>query len=147
MKFTSIIDSFSGEYRWLSNFWIHDLVRQLSVEHHYQAAKTTNFQDWLLVMSAETPAKAKKYTKPIEYGGRISGIRPDWKEVRVPLMEQFTREKYATNADLRNRLLDTQGSLLIEGNTWNDTFWGVCNGVGENNLGKILMRVRDGFLT
>ena len=32
---------------------------------------------------------------------------------------------------------------LIEGNVWNDTFWGVCNGKGHNHLGKILMKVRD----
>lgn len=31
---------------------------------------------------------------------------------------------------------------LIEGNTWGDRIWGVCDGVGENRLGKILMRVR-----
>jgi predicted NAD-dependent protein-ADP-ribosyltransferase YbiA (DUF1768 family) len=31
---------------------------------------------------------------------------------------------------------------LVEGNWWNDTFWGVCNGVGENNLGKLLMKIR-----
>ena len=33
---------------------------------------------------------------------------------------------------------------IIEGNYWHDTFWGVDEetGVGENNLGKILMEVR-----
>ena len=33
--------------------------------------------------------------------------------------------------------------VKIEGNTWNDTFWGVCNGQGQNWLGKILMLVRS----
>jgi predicted NAD-dependent protein-ADP-ribosyltransferase YbiA (DUF1768 family) len=32
---------------------------------------------------------------------------------------------------------------LIEGNWWGDTYWGVCNGVGENHLGKLLMKIRD----
>lgn len=146
MKYTNIIDKFSGEYRWLSNFWIHDTVRGLSVEHHYQAAKTTNFDDWLLIMSAETPGKAKRFGRPIEKGGMIV-IREDWDAVKLTLMEQFTREKFATNHDLREKLLDTQGSLLIESNTWHDTFWGVCNGVGENNLGKIIMKVRDKFIS
>lgn len=145
MRYTRIIEEFRGEYRWLSNFWIHDTARRLSVEHHYQAAKTTNYQDWLLIMSAETPSLAKKYGKPVERGGRIS-VREDWNDVRLTLMEQFTREKYGTNRKLRQKLLDTSGSLIIEGNTHGDTFWGVCNGVGENNLGKIIMRIRDEFL-
>ena len=32
---------------------------------------------------------------------------------------------------------------LEEGNTWHDTYWGVCNGKGKNKLGKILMQVRE----
>lgn len=39
-------------------------------------------------------------------------------------------------------LLDYFAAELIEGNTWGDRIWGVCDGVGENRLGKILMRVR-----
>ncbi len=146
MKYTQIIDSFKGEHRWLSNFWIHDRVRDLSVEHHYQAAKTVSFDDWQLVMSSATPADAKKCFKSVEKGGYGLTVRPDWEDVRLALMEQFTREKYATNNELRQKLLDTRGTFLIEGNTWGDTFWGVCDGVGENNLGKILMKVRDSFL-
>lgn len=26
---------------------------------------------------------------------------------------------------------------------WIDTYWGICNGRGENKLGKILMEIRD----
>ena len=36
----------------------------------------------------------------------------------------------------------TGDAELIEGNNWGDTFWGVCNGVGENHLGKLLMARR-----
>lgn len=31
----------------------------------------------------------------------------------------------------------------MEGNTWGDKVWGVCDGIGENNLGKTLMRIRS----
>ncbi|QDJ96454.1 YbiA-like protein [Xanthomonas phage Xoo-sp13] len=96
-------------------------------------------------MSAETPGKAKSYGKPIEKGGRIT-VRPDWDDVKLILMEQFTREKYASNDTLRQKLLDTRGMLILEGNTWGDVYWGICNGVGQNHLGKIIMKVRDGFL-
>jgi len=39
--------------------------------------------------------------------------------------------------------LDTGKSELIEGNTWGDTFWGVSGVIGQNNLGKILMKIRE----
>ena len=45
--------------------------------------------------------------------------------------------------ELREALLNTDNAKLIEGNWWGDKFWGICNGVGENNLGKLLMEVRD----
>lgn len=32
---------------------------------------------------------------------------------------------------------------IVEENSWRDTYWGVCKGVGENHLGKILMKIRD----
>ena len=40
-------------------------------------------------------------------------------------------------------LLTTGDRELIEENHWGNTFWGVCNGIGENNLGNLLMVVRD----
>lgn len=41
--------------------------------------------------------------------------------------------------------LDTKAmnALFPEGNTWDDTYWGVCKGVGTNYLGKLLMIVRN----
>lgn len=139
MRYTNIISGFRDENRWLSNFWIHDPIRGLSVEHYYQAAKAKNIADWQLIMSAESPGQAKRLGKEIE-------IREDWESVKFILMEQFTREKYATNHKLKEKLLETRGSLLIEENHWGDVIWGVCNGVGDNRLGKILMKVRDEFL-
>lgn len=33
--------------------------------------------------------------------------------------------------------------VVYKGNYWKDTYWGVCNGVGENHLGKLLMKIRE----
>lgn len=52
-------------------------------------------------------------------------------------------EKFLQNPELRNRLIDTGNKILIEGNTWGDTYWGMCNGNGLNKLGEILMIVRE----
>ncbi len=56
-------------------------------------------------------------------------------------MKQILRIKFADPA-LRTALEATGEATLIEGNTWNDTFWGVCRGKGQNNLGKILEAIR-----
>jgi len=61
-------------------------------------------------------------------------------------MASLIKEKFK-NESLRKKLLDTGEAFIIEGNWWNDRFWGVCDGVGENHLGIILMnerkRIRD----
>lgn len=59
-------------------------------------------------------------------------------------MEELLRIKFSgIDPFLTRALLETGDAELIEGNTWNDTFWGVCNGEGENNLGRLLMKVRE----
>ncbi len=51
--------------------------------------------------------------------------------------------KFKQNERLKRLLLATGDAELIEGNDWGDTIWGMCDGEGENLLGKILMKVRD----
>ena len=59
-------------------------------------------------------------------------------------MYDLNKIKYTTNLDLKQKLLDTGELEIIEGNTWNDTYWGQCPiGYGLNNLGKILMLIRS----
>jgi ribA/ribD-fused uncharacterized protein len=113
-----------------------DGVVYATVEHAYQAAKTTDplkrygFQSYYM-----NPAQAKRL-------GQSVPLRDDWDQVRLQIMADLVWLKFQ-EPDLRRRLIDTDGHDLIEGNTWNDTFWGVCNGVGTNHLGQILMNVRD----
>ena len=136
---TQVIDSFTGEYRFLSNFYpsvifLHEKSYP-TVEHMYQASKTGDpyQEDW--VRDAKTPGEAKKR-------GRRVNIRPDWEQVKIITMLVLLRKKFNI-PELKEKLIGTKDAELIEGNTWGDTFWGVCNGVGENNLGKLLMKVRE----
>jgi ribA/ribD-fused uncharacterized protein len=71
-------------------------------------------------------------------------MRDDWDDVKLGIMRDLVSRKFKQNKDLRLMLEATGDQELVEGNTWNDTFWGVCNGEGCNWLGKILMEVRDG---
>ena len=57
-------------------------------------------------------------------------------------MYKLLQQKFSKNSILGKKLEATGQQDLVENNTWNDTFWGVCNGKGQNNLGKLLMQVR-----
>lgn len=136
------IDSFSGEYRFLSNFWSVNVSFEgktyPSSEHAYQAPKTTDESIREKIRQMETAGKAKKLGQQIEK-------RSDWNDdMRIANMTALVEEKFSIkNDELVQKLLATGDAELIEGNTWNDTFFGVCNGVGENHLGKILMATRQ----
>ena len=77
--------------------------------------------------------------------GRRVPLREDWNEVRIPIMEEIVRAKFLQNPELVPQLTSIKG-YIQEDNSWHDTFWGVCNGIGENKLGIILMKIRDEFL-
>ena len=136
------IERFQGEYRFLSNFWpariIHGGIEYPTVEHAYQAAKTDDVKLKQKIARARTPGIAKRL-------GKRAKLRSDWDEVKVAVMTGLVAIKFTINPALRKLLLDTGKARLVEGNDWNDTFWGVCRGVGENHLGCILMDIREGL--
>lgn len=109
-------------------------------EHAYVSAKTLNENTKLNVAMLATPGEAKKY-------GRSIKLRPDWNDVKLAIMEEIVREKFIQNPPLLEKLLATEDIYLEEGNTWGDTFWGVCDGEGQNHLGKILMKIRTDLNT
>lgn len=140
-KTQSHIREFKNEYRFLSNFWyskvVYEGVRYSSVEHAFQAAKTLDLDERKEIQQAKTCGEAKRL-------GRSVTLREDWEQIKLFIMEYLVRQKFLLNKDLGQKLLDTGNSDLIKGNYWGDTFWGVClkEGRGQNNLGKILMKVR-----
>lgn len=135
------IVEFQNEYRFLSNFYpseVHlDGAVYPSVEAAFQAAKCL---DPALRKPFETmnPSQAKR-------AGRRVDLRPDWDQVRIAVMTELVKDKFTRHAGLQTRLLATGNAELLEGNTWNDTFWGVDLKTmrGENHLGIILMELRS----
>jgi ribA/ribD-fused uncharacterized protein len=136
---TGQITSFTGEYEFLSNFsWspvLHDSIQYPTVEHAFQAAKTYDKDERRRIAALPTPGMAKR-------AGRKVKLRKNWNEMRVKVMRTLLRKKFL-HPGLAGKLLATEDAELIEGNSWGDTFWGVCNGVGENRLGKLLMEIRE----
>lgn len=138
------IDTFTGDYGFLSNFYASpctiDGKTYETVEHYFQACKATDLADHERVRQSPTPGIAKKR-------GRSVKFRQDWEQVKHGVMLKGLQAKFAPGTDLAAKLLATQDAHLIEGNTWYDREWGCVQvggkWVGQNRLGKLLMRVRQ----
>lgn len=134
-----MIDSFKGVYSFLSNFYPARIEfegrRYESVEAAYQAAKTLDLEARQMFENL-TPAAAKRR-------GKLLTLRPDWEDVKLTVMLRLVDQKFQ-DVFLQSALMDTGEEELVEGNYWHDRFWGVCiHCGGDNNLGKILMAVRQ----
>jgi ribA/ribD-fused uncharacterized protein len=135
----TVIDKFDGtEYAFLSNFYSSPIqyegIVYPTVEHMFQALKALDVETRKKIANAATPGQAKRL-------GRSVALRKDWEEVKVDVMRTALQLKFS-NPALRAKLIATGDAELIEGNTWNDRFWGVCRGTGKNMLGLLLMELR-----
>ena len=86
------ITSFSGEYAFLSNFYVHavevDGDLYATNEHAFQALKTDDFAERRRVREAKNPASAKIL-------GRRVTLRANWDTRRFEVMERIVRIKFA----------------------------------------------------
>lgn len=140
------IADFRGQYAFLSNFFPvsieMDGAEYPTIEHAFQAAKTLDFDLRRRIRNAGSPSTAKQM-------GRKLKRREDWFEVSLHILESLVRHKFMRYPDLQEKLVNTGHSLLIEGNNWNDRFYGCVydihqnEWIGENHLGKILMKIRE----
>lgn len=132
------ITSFRGQYGFLSNFHIcpivYDGLKFTSSEALYQAGKCKIPSERILFQSM-SPGHSKR-------AGRRVTMISNFDEVKITWMCRVLDAKFSQNLHLANLLEHTGQRELIEGNTWHDYFWGVCNGTGENHLGKLLMELR-----
>jgi len=133
------IDKFKGKYHFLSNFHqapiVHEGILYRNNEAAFQANKLKDVEK-RNSFSHLDPSLAKRK-------GRRVNLRDDWEDIKDNVMYEVCLAKFTQNPQLKSKLLETGDSILIEGNTWNDTYWGVCKGKGKNMLGKILMKVRE----
>lgn len=135
------IRGFFGQYRFLSNFYKcingiwYEGDKFPSVEHAYQAAKVEKID--------RAPFQCCSAAEVKKLGGVCKVNKDEWEQVKYSVMVQLVTQKFATHDDLRNKLIKTGKAFLEETNIWDDVYWGVCNGIGQNKLGKILMTVRN----
>jgi ribA/ribD-fused uncharacterized protein len=140
-----IIDKFAEEEFFLSNFYPCNLIYKgkeyKTLEHAYQAFKSENESEQEWIRNMDTPGKAKK-------NGQKVHIRKDWDDVKFNIMLELLRIKFSDSI-LSEKLINTKGYLLVEGNYWHDQIFGNCtcqycrNIEGQNRLGKMLMQIRE----
>lgn len=141
MEKQSGIYGFFGNFRWLSNFYLLDTpiiyedMAYPSAEHAYQAAKSLDRHVRQKISEIKLPRDVKSFAKTIT-------LRDDWEKNKLFVMTDIVTLKFH-DINLRNKLLNTGSLYLEETNSWGDTYWGVCDGRGENYLGKILMMIRS----
>jgi ribA/ribD-fused uncharacterized protein len=135
------IEGFRGEFEFLSNFVPARVVLSgvvyCTVEHAYQAAKSLDVNERLIIEKAKSPGQAKKL-------GRLLTIRSDWEDVKESIMRELLIQKFA-QSKFMEQLLATGDAYIEETNWWKDRYWGVYKGKGLNRLGYLLMEIR-GYL-
>ena len=151
---------FRGEYWFLSNMYPCPVAINIAgkdymfscAEAAYQACKSDDAM-YLKEMSHLDGFAAKRRGRLVEM---TNETRKLWNESREVIMETVVRAKFAQNPALLQKLKLIEGDI-IEENTWHDKFWGCCLEIkansttgeseevliGENKLGKLLMKIRD----
>lgn len=110
-------------------------------EHAYQAGKPRKpeVREW--VLSAPSPALVAMAAHGLYYWD----IVPGWSRTKFDRMRGVLRAKFTQHEDLRELLLSTGDSRLIESATVDNEvnrLWGEVNGEGRNMLGELLMELR-----
>ena len=136
------VNLFRDEWVWLSNFFQEPCGT--TNEHRYQAAKAKYHPELRReILAAKTPGIAKRL------GRAVPLDRKWWAKECGPAMYQALLTKFFDPV-LREKLLATDGIVLIEGNYWHDNYWGncmckQCDALGHNHLGLMLMEVRTHY--
>lgn len=133
------IASFDEIYDFLSNFYTQPFeyngLTFMNSEAAFQAQKDLSKSQMFCTLKAGDAKHLGKDKKQIH-------LRKDWGTIKYQIMYEVVKAKFTSSTLMKKLLLLTGDSKLVEGNTWGDTTWGVCKGIGKNYLGKILMRVR-----
>lgn len=138
IKFYSTQD----EYGELSNFSPYPIKLKGKIwptsEHYFQAMKFDDKAYQAKIRKNWSPMNAARLGR-----SRKVKLRRDWESVKENIMFEAVIAKFTQHDNLRELLLGTGDTKLIE-HTENDSYWGDGgDGSGKNRLGHILMHVRE----
>lgn len=128
-------------YGFLSNFASYSIVIKEKIwptsEHYFQAQKFRGTKYEEDVRGACNPKDAAQVGRQYQLP-----LREDWELVKDDIMREALWAKFTQHPELREKLLATGTTPLVE-HTQNDSYWGDGgDGSGKNMLGIILMEVR-----
>lgn len=131
------------DYGFLSNLFKRTLIfegREFNTsEHAYQYGKFAKKEVAEWAMQAPAP----HLLAILAHGLFRWDVVPNWNNIKNDRMKQVLREKFTQHEDLKEKLLNTKNSILIE-ESKTDAYWGCGkNGKGKNMLGILLMEVRE----
>jgi len=150
----------SKENKWFSTFNLanpfkYNGMEYPTVEHAFHAQKVADddplVEEYRLALSTNivdvlTPNDANKFGGKTSFKENNFTLRSDWNSIRLKIMEEISREYYQSNRELIDKLINTEEKLLIHKGFRIDDYWGVKkDDKGENNHGKILMKLREEF--
>ncbi len=134
---------YEGNYYYLSNYaacFVECFGKSWpTAEHAYQAQKfPRNKSIQFRIRRAGSPHAAKQLARMYD---RFKD--PCWADKKLACMETVLRAKLAQHTFIREGLLSTGNSDIVE-NSPCDTFWGSgSDWKGQNHLGKIWMKLRS----
>jgi N-glycosidase YbiA len=132
-------------YGCFSNFSPHRIdlegVIWSTSEHYYQAQKFVGTQYHHLcgqIRQAASPELAAAIGR-----NPLHIVRSDWNLLKTNIMYRAVFTKFKSHSDLKALLLGTGEALIVE-NSPTDSYWGCGpDGLGQNQLGKVLMQIRQ----
>jgi ribA/ribD-fused uncharacterized protein len=130
-----------GPYGYLSNFAPYKITLKGKIwpttEHYFQSQKFSGTEYEETIRQSKSPAMAARLGR-----SRSVPLRTDWEEIKESIMLESLYAKFTQHVNLRQKLLETGETTLVE-HTTRDTYWGDGgDGRGKNRLGVLLMRVR-----
>lgn len=154
MRITDTHIYFWGSYlsNWFKCSFKDEQYTYLSSEAYLMAQKALLFND---IASAEKIVNTNDPKKQKVLGRQVKGFKDDiWNKHKFNLMVKGLILKFEQNSNLKEQLIKTENKILVEGSPY-DKIWGVGlhydddlilnekNWLGENLLGKALMKTRD----
>lgn len=135
-----------GEYGYLATYsnygFFKDGVFWKTSEHYYQAQKFMDSDTKIRIQNAETPKIASTIGRD-----RKLNLRSDWEEIKQDVMFDAVYYKFKQNKDILQKFLNTGNARIVEA-TVKENYWGCGpNNDGQNNYGKILIKVREKLRT
>ncbi|MBB6460131.1 NADAR family protein [Flammeovirga kamogawensis] len=130
-----------GEFSNFSNFGFeYENKYYKTVEHFYQSMKFEDLSYAEKIRLSNSPKIASDLGQNRSYS-----LKKSWEFDKINYMYAGVKSKFDFNEELQKKLIETDDKLLIENSPY-DNYWGIGkDGLGQNQLGTILMRVREKY--